>query len=589
MATVTRPSPPVPGRGSASKSGPRKWTWRPSGLGARRLAGAACRHDGYLGLVVYLALALIWYRSVVAHMGSACACSVKLDPGDNADSVWWLGWFVHALADGLPVFHPNVIWSPTGINLAGSTVSPLLALLGAPVTILWGPIVTYNLLMITAPALAAWSANRLCRQISGSAAAALLAGATYGFSSYEIGHLLGHLQLVVALCPPLVALCAVRLMDGSLSPRRYVAVVTGLISAQILISAEVAFTMTLVAALGIAAVWVSVPAGERARLRARLPTLALPWLLAAAATAWFTIPLLGAPAYAAGVASAYPTDALSFLLPMPYTWLGGTWLSHLTYSFIAGWDENTAYLGPPLLAILGAQLWRARRTPAGRALTLLTGVLVVWILGPVLYIDGRPVARLLYALAVRLPLFSEMIPGRLSLYLALVAAVALALWLARPHRHPVPAWLVGLAAVAALMPNLASATTYNVSRFTEPRFFTTELYRRYVRPGQTLLPLPWGSRSQAYVWQAQDHFYWRLASGYFRFAPLASWPRRIATDLWSNVPSAGDGPRLQRLITGYHVADVVVLQGDLRRWQATLHAAGLRRVISTGGVTIYRL
>ena len=130
--------------------------------------------------------------------------------------------------------------------MAGTTASLLLAAVVAPITLLWGPIVSLNVVMILAPAVSAWAANRLCRHITGAAWPSLLAGATYGFSTYEIAQLVGHPQMVVMICPPLVALCVIRLLDGTLSTRRFVIELSGLLIVQTFLSVEVLFTMTLV-------------------------------------------------------------------------------------------------------------------------------------------------------------------------------------------------------------------------------------------------------------------------------------------------------------------------------------------------------
>lgn len=184
---------------------------RPAGA---RLASWLARHDGLVAFVVYLGIAVLWYRSVIAHMDANCACGLSDDPGDGAVAVWWLEWFVHALGSGLPLMHTTVMWTPTGLNMYGTTASLLYAVVSAPLTLIWGPIVPFNVTMILAPVLSGWAANRLCRQITGSVSASLVGGAAFGFSTYEIGHMVGHVNIAMMACPPLVALCVLRLLAG---------------------------------------------------------------------------------------------------------------------------------------------------------------------------------------------------------------------------------------------------------------------------------------------------------------------------------------------------------------------------------------
>lgn len=582
MSTTVLPRPkrpePVRGRPHAAAAG-----------GISRLRDWLPGHEGLLALGVYLAISLLWYRGAVAHMGSNCACGVSADPGDNADFLWWFEWFVHALGHGLPLLHPTAIWTPTGLNMAGTTASLLLGAIGAPLTLVWGPLVAYNVVMILAPAVSAWGAYRLCRYISGSFPAALIGGATYGFSSIELAQLVGHIQMVVMCCPPLVVLCAIRCLDGTWSRRRYLISMSLLLIVQILLSLEVAFTMTLAGAIALAATWLTSTPTQRRALCRRLPRLALPWLIAGVATAWYTLQVLGAPSYATGVASMYPTDLLSFFLPLPYTWIGGARLSGITSHFAGDWTETGAYLGWPLMLIVGRYLVTRRRTRTAQVLAITIVLLALWILGPVLYVYGRPVARLPYSLIASLPLLNEAAVGRLAVFLALAAAVALSLWIASPRSSRMAGICCGILAVVALLPNLASTSSYNLGHWTNPAFFRTSMYKRYIKPGQSVLPIVWGYQSQSYMWQAEDRMYWNLASGYWAFRPPPGWQTAVTLDLWLNRPRSGDGPLLRALLVQRDVSDVVVQDRYVPLWRRTLREAGLHATAETGGVSVYRV
>jgi hypothetical protein len=547
------------------------------------------RHDGVTAFLVYLAISVFWYRSVVAHPGSNCACGLSLDPGDNADFVWWFAWFVHALGHGLPLMHPTVIWTPTGINLAGTTASLLLAVVAAPFTLIWGPVVSYNLLMILAPVLSGWAANRLCRHITGAPWPSLLAGATYGFSTYEIAHLVGHPQMVMMFGPPLAALSVLRLFDGTVSSRRFVIELSLLLIVQIFLSVEVLFTMTVVGALALGAGWATGTAGQRRALVAKLPVLAIPCVIAALASSWYMLQVLSAPAYAAGAGQLYPTDALSFFIPMSYTWLGGAGLAHISALFPGGPNETNAYIGIPLLLICGRYLITRRHTLTAKILGILMALIALWIVGPILYLAGRPTLRLPYEFLDRLPLLSETMQGRIAVYLALVAAVALAVWLATPRTRPLLAWLCGGLALLAVLPNLVTADPHNVGTWTNPTFFRTPMYKRYLKPGETILPIVWGYMSESYMWQAEDNFSWNMANGYWVFEPPSSWSSKVTDHLWFDTPKSGDGPLLRSLLIRRHVDDVVVQDSYLAQWQPTLRAARLRVSASAGGVTVYHV
>ena len=75
----------------------------------------------------------------------------------------------------------QLVYVPDGYNLAWSTPVPGLSIPLAPVTLLFGPVVTWNVVALLAPALSAWTAFLLCRHLTG-ADLALWPGATSSVS-----------------------------------------------------------------------------------------------------------------------------------------------------------------------------------------------------------------------------------------------------------------------------------------------------------------------------------------------------------------------------------------------------------------------
>ena len=552
------------------------------------------RHDGVLAFLLYLAVALVFYRTVLAHLNSNCACGVNEDPGDSSAFVWWFEWFVHALGRGLPLMHPTVIWAPTGINMAETTASLLLAAVAAPLTLIAGPIVSYNAVMILAPVVSGWGANRLCREVSGNAWAALIAGGTYGFSTYEIAHLVGHPQMIVTVCPPLAVLCVLRLHKGTVSTRRFLIQFSLLLIAQILLSTEVMFTGVIAGALALG-IGCATGALPRDRETAhKLLLIAAGLVIAGVACSWYEYRVLTAPAYSANAGGNFPTDLLSFIVPMPYTWLGGARLQTVSHHFMGGRFETNAYLGLPLILIGGRYAFTTWRSRATRMLTILAAVLCVWILGPKLWIDGKATIWLPYSLVQHLPLLRQALQGRIALFLSLVFAVVLAQWLARPRRDARLAWMAGIVALIAVLPNVAQASGQNVSTWSNPKFFSTSMYERYIKPGDSVLPVIWGPTGEATMWQAEDHMYWSLADGDWVYSPIPGWKNKLTNDLWANDPHAGDGRRLKAMIVKRHISEIVLQDQSTtpypaNRWRKVVTGAGLKATAHVGGVTVYRV
>ena len=80
--------------------------------------------------------------------------------------MWSLAWWPHALAHGANPFFTHVIWAPGGDNVAAAATIPAAALALWPVTALFGPLVSYNALVILSPPLSGLTAYLLCRRLT---------------------------------------------------------------------------------------------------------------------------------------------------------------------------------------------------------------------------------------------------------------------------------------------------------------------------------------------------------------------------------------------------------------------------------------
>lgn len=575
-----------------------------------------------LALAIYIALALLWNQVALAHMDSGCSCIL---PGDAAQFAWSFGWFPHALLHGLPLLHTQAMWSPSGINLAGATATPLLAFLLAPVTWLWNPIVAYNLAAMAAPVATAFSAYWLCRYVTGTRMtaaltataathkttspttratvatattapptsrahwASVLGGAAYGFSSFEVMQGTGHLHMVAAFCPPLAVLLTLRLLDRRISARWFVALLTLTLIAQLLISTEVLFTTIVLGIVALALAYATADTATRAAIRQALRPIAFALIATAIIASPYIRDELHASTYSAGAGPLYPTDLLSFFIPEPGTWIGGTALAGVTSHLVTPASETNAYIGPVMIALIAWFLWIRRHTRTARFLAALLLVVVLWILGGHLYIDGHRTIPLPYRLIQGLPGFNQILQGRVALYLALVAGVVLAMALSQPARWPAARWSLGVLAVLMTLPNLVHPYPAYSGHWDNPSFFATDLYRRYITPGETIFPIRWGWLSESSMWQAEDHFYYNVASGYFTTSPLPGWRSPLSSDLWNDTPQPGDAPQLVPLLRSKHVGLVVVEPSELTRWAPILRRAGLRRTATVGGVVLYHL
>ena len=129
----------------------------------------------------------------------------------------------------------------------------------------------------------------------------------------------------------------------------------------------------------------------------------------------------------------------------------------------------------------------------------------------------------------------------------------------------------------------------NAATWVNPSFFSTGLYRHYLRRGETILPIRWGWLSESPMWQAETHMYFNLASGYFTTAIPPGWVSSLTNDLWADTPHLGDATLIRPLVAQRHISDIVVEDTEVKAWAPVLRRAGLHATATVGGVTLYHI
>ncbi len=110
-------------------------------------------------------------RSTLLELDTSCACRWGADP---TVYMWFLAWWPHALLHGINPFFTHSLFAPSRINLGALDLVPGFAILASPITLLFGPLVAYNILALGTPLLAALFTFLLCRYVSGSFIGALV-------------------------------------------------------------------------------------------------------------------------------------------------------------------------------------------------------------------------------------------------------------------------------------------------------------------------------------------------------------------------------------------------------------------------------
>jgi YD repeat-containing protein len=373
--------------------------------------------------------------------------------GDPAIFMWFLRWVPYAIANGHELLVTHHLNYPDGVNLMWNTSLPLPGLLLGPVTATWGPVLTFNLLLVLSYGLSPWPAG---------AALGLMAGA----------------QLLIG--EELLAMTAL-----------------------------LAFAMALLVVLpNLRRV--------RERWRYAVKALAVALTLTSAIIVWPLAVQFAGPQRIHGdiQQTNYSNDLQSFILPgwpQALTWDGA---GQLVEQFAGG---NSAYLGLPMLLVLAALGVRWRSEAVVRIGLALMVVAAVLSLGPTLLVGGRDTGiPLPWAFFENLPLLPSLIPARLAQLTALFAGLLLAVFLQAVWREGGWRRAAAVVVAVLVLVPLWPSATIPAEKVETPAFFTGPAVRSLPRDSVVLV-LPWAYRrtSMAMTWQAEAGLWYRMPGGYF--------------------------------------------------------------------------
>jgi hypothetical protein len=281
----------------------------------------------------------------------------------------------------------------------------------------------------------------------------------------------------------------------------------------------------------------------------------------------------------------YPADLLNFVIPTHLTALGWGWTRSIAGNFRGNTSEQGAYLGLAWLAILAWFAWSFRRAAAARFLLAALVVGIVAELGIRLNVNGRDSITLPWRLLSTQPLFENILPVRISMFVALAASVCVAWW-ASSRRAPRAFRIVLPAlAIATVVPSLWLNVWHE--RPSRPAFFTQGVYRTCLGPNDVVLMLPFPSKSDAMLWQAETGFAYRMANGYVgpRAPKGVPDPGLVRSLQGRTVPT--DPQPLLAWARSQGVTTIVVAGEGARAWVHLLSASEHPRRV--GGVYLFEL
>ena len=415
-----------------------------------------------------------------------------------------------------------------------------------------------------------------------------MGGYIFGFSPYMLGHMQGHLDLMLIFPIPAAVHLTLRLIDGRMGPRTYVVSMAALLTMLFLSQPELTLTFVILGAMTFALGWWLAPA-SRARIVRAMPLVLVAGAVALLVTSVFVYYALTGdvtPGFFNGFGDTYVADGLGFVVPTPVIRLGRNWFAEVAAAFAGGTPENGVYVGVVLALVVARYAITRWGRPVTRVLLVALAVIVVLMLGEYLHVDGHPTVPLPWKWIDGLPLFDRMAPVRLGVYMFLIVAVVVSMWLgqSRPGRWGAAKWIVAALGLATLLPNMASGLWYTVPP--NHRFFTTNLYRSVLRPNEIALVLPFATQSDSMLWQAETGFRFRMADGYLGALLPGAYAAELGSPPMSTYGVKPDPAVLRHFLAARGVSTVLLEAEDPQQWPPALAALGLHPRL-VGGMLVY--
>ncbi|NUS74392.1 MAG: glycosyl transferase, partial [Corynebacteriales bacterium] len=458
---------------------------------------------------------------------------------DHNQFQWFFAHSVYVLTAFGDPFVSTRLNAPDGVNMMGNGSMLGIGIPLAPITIVFGPIYTFALattLGLAGTAIA-WYFLFTRRMHITSWAAAAGAGVC-GFGPAMVSHADGHPSFVVAFMIPVIVWRVFALADDDRVWRN--GIILGLCTAYQVFIGEESLFLTAVTC-GIFFATYTALSWKRAQ------SLAKRFLTGLAIAAGTSVTLLAYPLWVQFFGPQHYSD-----LPLGYNWGGVDILSYFAFpEYSVGGDpgrtrqlmavspEENTFLGWPLiaLAIAGAVwMWRSLMV---RALTITASICFVLSLGPELRLRDQFYSDIVLPgrLLTKVPVFDHVIPARYGMVVMTIIGVLVALMVHRAltervvtestqvptartspgatTRTALPQWGWCVAVVAALVPLFPTPLPVE-ARTPTPTFISSGMWRDYVGPQDTLMPVPLPSwDTDPMRWAAEEMQEFALPRGYF--------------------------------------------------------------------------
>ncbi|GIW02983.1 hypothetical protein [Roseiflexus sp.] len=176
----------------------------------RTSKGAIVPH--LIALAIYTLLGILLTWPLLLNLTNGVIGAVDgVDAYQNAWSLWWTAQALTSLRN--PFFSP-LLFYPDGVDLFWQPLGFSQGVLALPVTLMLGPVAAVNWVVLTSFTVGGYATVLLARRVTGNAAAALVAGATFICSPYHMEKVIdGNLEVAAIHWLPCYAYALLALLD----------------------------------------------------------------------------------------------------------------------------------------------------------------------------------------------------------------------------------------------------------------------------------------------------------------------------------------------------------------------------------------
>ena len=551
-----------------------------------RARGVRPAWKGLFAFLLYLALTCVIY---LPPIGGAIATRYVGDGWADARLYrWGLAWTPWALLHGHSPLFASDVFAPAGVNLTWVTFVPSLGIVSYPLQRLLGSLVTLNVLMLLAPALAAWATYLVCVRVTKRFWPSVLGGLFFGFSSYIAGHMVDHLNLVMIFTAPLAVYLVIRKLQGSLGPIWFVLLLALDLVFAFGVSTELFATTTFFGAIAFVIALLFAGRDVGAVLRTGLLVAGSYAIAGLVLLPFLTNAVHHEPTEVLRPVDKTSIDLGSWVVPRQHSRIGGESFTTITSRFTASAQEDAGYVGIAALVMLVGFAITERKRRSTWALLAFLAIVAVLASGPVLHILGRPSIGLPGEWLTHVPLLQHATPQRFPAYAALALGVVAALWVAHGTGRTVwIRWVIaGLAAVAILpAPDPSVFHAYGET----PAFFTDGDVQQQIQQDEMVFSITERPASEL-QWLAASDFWYRIPQAYIGPIPAEYAGQPLYRGLAINqlnpyIPTPDD---FASFLKDRGVTAVLMDDDATWKFQPLLESVGLQQVHQGDGVSVWR-